>query len=298
MATMNALPAKDISVTLGAVGSLMAPPDLPNIELPPLQSVRQFRISIALPVEVVGIDLHGNEFSDVTYTEQVSSHGANLVLNRQLGPDQQLLLKRNGSQAVARAVGQIGIRDMNVRVSGFLYAVALPEITNQQLWNVVFPPDANGFTNFQMYCDKCKDCVTVALDEIKRSVLEINHRLCRTCSICATATFWSEVKESISSSASQTETSPEDRRKQRRVKMKTSACICRPGEEADVAQALDISRGGLSFRSSHEYIEDTWVRIAVPYTPGNANIFVAGRIAWRRSTASDMWEYGVQYEEK
>src|SRR5690242_15862601 len=141
MATMNAVPIKNIAAPIPAVGLLNTPPGLPEIAPAPAETKRKFSISIALPVEVSGTDLHGNEFSDIVYTEQVSCHGANIVINRQLGPDQQILLKRNGRQAVAYAVGQIGIRDINVRDSGYLYAIALSAVANQQMWNVVFPPD-------------------------------------------------------------------------------------------------------------------------------------------------------------
>jgi hypothetical protein len=266
-----------------------------------LQNSRSFRISIALPVEVAGTDLHGREFADIAYTEQVSCNGANIVINRQLGPDQQLLLKRNGSQAIARTVGQIGIRDTGVRDSGYLYAVALPEVVNQQFWNVIFPPDAltHAIGASIMRCESCQAKENVTVDEIQRSVLAINHRLCRTCGVCATATFWNELDQPISAAdIDKPEASGADRRKQFRVKMKTAACICLPGGQADVTQALDLSRGGVGFRSSHEYLEDTWVRVAVPYIPGSANIFVAGRIAWRHPAANGMCEYGVQYSTK
>ena len=300
MATMNAVSVKNIPAPITTVGLLSTPPNLPAIEANPVAASRKFRISIALPVEVSGIDLHGNEFTDVAYTEQVSCHGANIVINRQLGPDQQILLKRNGRQASAYAVGQIGIRDMNVRDCGYLYAVALPEIANQQMWNVVFPPEAdtNAFGNLVMFCENCRCQETVVLDEIQSSVLEMNRRLCRSCSNCATATFWSELKEPTTCLEPKSEGSIDERRQQHRVKMKTAACICRPGEPADVAQVLDISRGGLGFKSMQEYMEDTWVRVAVPYIPGSANIFVAGRIAWKRPSANGMHEYGVEYAKR
>jgi hypothetical protein len=300
MATMNAVPVKNIPTPIAAVGLLTTPPSLPEIAIAPVAAARKFRISIALPVEVSGTDLHGNEFSDVVSTEQVSCHGANIVINRQLGPDQQILLKRNGRQSVAYAVGQIGIRDINVRDSGYLYAVALSEVANQQMWNVVFPPeaDANAFGSSLLYCESCKIEDDVTLDEIQCSVLEINHRIGRNCSNCATATFWNEVEKPVAGAAVRPAATGEERRKQHRVKMKTSACVCRPGEHADVTQVLDISRGGLGFKSTQEYMLDTWVRVAVPYIPGSANIFVAGRVAWKRAGANGMCEYGVEYSKK
>ena len=301
MALMNAVPTPSQLAITGVMKTNFDSSDVASAETALLQNFRSFRISIALSVEVAGTDLHGQEFADIAYTEQVSCNGANIVINRQLGPDQQLLLKRNGSQAIARTVGQIGIRDTGVRDCGYLYAVALPEVVNQQFWNVMFPPEALTYAvgASVMRCETCRTKENVALDEIQRSVLEINHRLCRACDVCATATLWSELDQPIAAAdIDGPEASGADRRKQFRVKMKTAACICLPGGQTDITQALDVSRGGVGFRSSHEYLEDTWVRVAVPYIPGSANIFVSGRIAWRRPGSDGMCEYGVQYSTK
>jgi hypothetical protein len=298
MATMNTISAKNVSPSLPPANFLM--PSLgPSVESKEAPTIHKFRIAIALPVEVQGTDLHGKEFTDTAYTEQVSFNGANIVVNRQLGPDQQILLKRNGRQTVAYAVGQIGVRDMSVRDCGYLYAVEVPQDVNQQMWNIVFPPEAESHACFRfiMYCESCKVRENVTLNEMQADVLEINHRLCRTCPSCLTATFWSELK-APTSNEKQSANAVDDRRKQNRLRMKTSACICRPGEQADVTKVLDVSSRGLGFRSAQEYREDTWIRVAVPYVPGSANIFVAGRIAWRRTAADGFYEYGVEYSRK
>jgi len=37
------------------------------------------------------------------------------------------------------------------------------------------------------------------------------------------------------------------------------------------------------------------VEIAVPFTPGGANIFVPGRIVWEKDLDGKLREYGIQY---
>ena len=86
-----------------------------------------------------------------------------------------------------------------------------------------------------------------------------------------------------------------DRRKYARISMKTVACVGQPGPHADIVDVVNVSRGGVCFRSSRPYAEDTWVQVAVPYTPGAANIFVAGRIVRSRKMDSALTEYGVEY---
>jgi hypothetical protein len=58
---------------------------------------------------------------------------------------------------------------------------------------------------------------------------------------------------------------------------------------------VNVSRGGVCFHSSRIYAQDTWIQIAVPYTPGAANIFVAGRIVRCRKLDKALIEYGVEY---
>ncbi len=73
------------------------------------------------------------------------------------------------------------------------------------------------------------------------------------------------------------------------------ACIQEPGGAEDVVQALDLSRGGITFQGTRPYEVNTWINLAVPYMPGAANIFVAGRIASRKDLPEGQFEYAVQY---
>ena len=77
--------------------------------------------------------------------------------------------------------------------------------------------------------------------------------------------------------------------------MKTVACVGPLGPRADIVDVENISLGGMCFRSSRTYREDSWVQVAVPYTEGAANIFVAGRIVRSRKINNALTEYGVEY---
>jgi len=73
------------------------------------------------------------------------------------------------------------------------------------------------------------------------------------------------------------------------------ACIQGHGSQGDIVQVLDVSRGGISFLSRQIYEKNTWINVAVPYTPGTANIFVAGMIARKQPSEDEYYEYGVKY---
>ena len=79
------------------------------------------------------------------------------------------------------------------------------------------------------------------------------------------------------------------------ARMKAMACIQEPGGAEDVVQALDLSRTGITFHGSQPYEVNSWINLAVPYMPGAANIFVAGRIASRKDLPDGQFEYAVQY---
>ena len=79
-----------------------------------------------------------------------------------------------------------------------------------------------------------------------------------------------------------------------RARMKTTACVCQPGRE-DVVNVVNMSREGLCFQSAREYVADTLVRVAVPYTPGVSNIFMIGRVAWVRTGSIEMNACGINY---
>src|SRR5262249_55868572 len=122
--------------------------------------------------------------------------------------------------------------------------------------------------------------------------------LSRSCDECRAATFWQALPKPAEGNAVPTTTvtcGKSTRRKSIRTMMKASACISQPTGGRDVGPILDISRGGIAFRSSRTYPVNSWIELAAPYTEGGANIFVAGRIVWQRQTHAGFQEYGVQY---
>jgi PilZ domain len=253
------------------------------------------RICIAIPVEVVGTDLNGQTFRERTKTEHVSRSGACLVLNRLLGPDQQIKIRRAGDKAetIARIVGQVGIRK-----NGYVFGISLLTNEGSSFWGVHFPPTSAQPTDRLLRCTCCHKAERIVLNEIECGVLEANGILSRSCEECKAATFWQAVaseQPSAALGASDTQRERKIARKSIRMSMKASACISLPNGARDIAAILDVSRGGVAFRSSTDYPIHSWVELAAPYTEGGANIFVAGRIVWQRSTAAGFCDYGVQY---
>lgn len=246
-------------------------------------------VCIGIPVLVSGTDLNGQDFLERTQTQFISPGGATLLLNRFLGPDQQITIRRTGSrsEAVAVIVGQIGIRS-----NGFIYGIALNR-DDSSFWGVHFPPDKDSRQLRAIRCSCCMSGETAELNEIEAAVLQANNLLSRACDECCAVTFWQQCE--ISQSTPLSGDTKANRRKNVRTSMKAGACLCQPTGLRDIAALVDISRGGICFRTTQTYTVHSWVELAVPYTEGGANIFVAGRIAWERAIRNGVREYGVQY---
>jgi diguanylate cyclase (GGDEF)-like protein/PAS domain S-box-containing protein len=95
---------------------------------------RSERVSIAFPLEVAGVDLTGQRFSDKTKTTTVSMYGCCLPIPRLLKPDQQVQLTRilTGQSALGRVVAPMGDQP-----EGHLYGVETDDPC-AALWGIQF----------------------------------------------------------------------------------------------------------------------------------------------------------------
>ncbi|MBV9087786.1 MAG: PilZ domain-containing protein [Acidobacteriaceae bacterium] len=262
------------------------------------------RVVIRFPIEVWGTDLLGHDFNEVSRTESITRRGATIVLKRLLGPQNTIRLLQAGkkTEALARVVGQTGILP-----DGNVYGVRL-EDSDDQFWAITFPPLTEcrkAVSRVLLQCRSCKSREVVYLDEIESEVFETNNWLSRSCTQCSDWTRWFLAPRDVKPGEESTMTLPDkakapeaaaDKRKHRRLKMQTNGCIREPGEEENIVAVVDVSRGGVKFRTLKKYSTHKWVEIAVPYTRGAANIFVPARITWTKYGRPGDWnEYGLAY---
>lgn len=265
-------------------------------EAPAATARKSDRVSIAISVQISGADLSGNGFTDMVQTVNVSRNGCCLLTRQSLAPGQKIHLKRIGSseEAVGRVVGQTGIR-----AEGNLYGL---EVLNpsQDFWGIRFPrqkelEESAGRTLLR--CAACLHTEEVALNEVELSVFQITHHLTRLCSACSVIGAWQAVPDPAGDGDVDHPASGKksERRKHPRISMRAQACVGQPGPHADIVEVVNVSRSGICFCSSRTYNEDSWIQVAVPYTKGAANIFVAGRIVRARKISRTVTEYGVEY---
>ncbi|HMK31232.1 MAG TPA: PilZ domain-containing protein [Terriglobales bacterium] len=254
-----------------------------------------------------GIDLTGHEFVEPARTEFVNSDGASILIRRTLGPGQEIVIRRVGykQDAAARVIGQVGIQ-----TEGHVYGIALLN-PNISFWGIHFPPRSEAdkaLVRILLACCACRTRQVSNLDEFEFEIFEANQRISRPCAKCGGLTIWKlveagetsveESKEAPSESAAPDAHVPlpsRDRRRQPRTRMRLAACLRQPLGVEEVVTVVDISRGGVRFRTPKQYPVEQWVEIAVPFTRGGANIFVPGRIVWEKNINDNLKEYGIQY---
>lgn len=292
------------------------------MKMPPEGMRRSGRIPKEIAILLVGSDLEGKVFSEQTKTVVLSRHGAGIVSQHKLVPEQELVLRRldTNSETEIRIVGQIGSQSGN-----HTYGAAFldPEI---DFWGIKFPSLTDSeirASRSLLECSGCKGREAVDQSDLAADVLAINEGIVRFCKNCGSSTFWKrasvgagdksdwsqplqaqqpsssanqEAMEAESAPAPKTAVLPENRRKYVRTKVSCKACIRQTGQTLDVAVCEDMSRGGLRFKSRKRYFERSMIEVAAPYTPGTQSIFVNARIVFVQELPEEkLFRCGVQY---
>ena len=290
--TSNAAPQPQGS----ADGTAAAPaPEAPvrSEDAPNPNKRRSDRVMVAIAIDVNATDIHGAHFEEACVTEMVSLHGATIALANRASSEHPVRLRRRALdlEVQARILGQMGLRPGR-NVYGVAFLEDAPDF-----WGIRFPPpeeSADSLARTALMCAECGQVLLFALNEIEFRVFEANQRLAFGCESCGRNVVWMPVPSNSGFGKVHAAANPHDR-KHARTRMKAAACIQEPGKPDDLVEVLDISRGGVSFRGRRPYEVNSWIHFAVPYTPAAANIFVSGRVAWRRDIADDVFEHGVQY---
>ena len=259
---------------------------------------RSARIAIHIPVEVSGREVSGRTFSELARTESISEHGGCVLLKRTLAPQQELYMRRpQGRETAARVISEV-----KKTHEGTLYGVSFVE-GGFDFWGIHFPATPLKMALFRVLLE-CVHCTTrevIGLSDKQLELLDDEGRLVRDCKTCGKRTGWIRTEYEAGRARVDSATvlaSPakaqENRRKSLRAKMKLTACIRKPGAE-EVVPIVDVSRGGLRFKTQRLYAAGNCVQVAVPFTKDAANIFVPAQIVWQDRRTGPEREYGLKY---
>ncbi len=255
-----------------------------------------------LPVEIIGANLLGQQFFERTTTVTIHRDGISVLLANTLAPDSEVILRNpeTNEEAVAFVVGQA-----REEGPGHVYGLAylLPPV---DLWHLKLPA-AESAKLVQLECGECGFVCTLCLAAIESEMFETSRQVTHLCKKCNTSTIWREPAANANTRKAgppqeqeqphnpQLVVSPlEERRKNRRTRMKSAACIRYSGTEV-VVSCEDISKEGFRFTCSKEYPQGTRIEAAVPYTKSSTNIFCPAGIIYCQKMPDGQFRHGATY---
>jgi PilZ domain-containing protein len=291
---------------------------------------RSGRLTVAIPILIIGSDGEGRVFSEETHTVVVSLHGAGIVSRHKLMAEQELILRavEPNREAEVRVVGEIGQQ-------GKIYTYGVAFVAAQlDFWKMELPA-APAWSErpvaLALECGGCKGMVELTDGDFEYDICAIRGGLARFCDECGLLTVWRQSHEVMPAArekkpGSEVSLVPEggespvavaeveekaeefvaladamegtERRSRVRAKVNFFACVRTETFGEDIVMCIDMSRGGVSFRSKHAYQKEMGVSIAVPFSPEAKEapaIFVKGRIANVKEMGGGLWRCGVEF---
>jgi PilZ domain len=274
---------------------------------------RSDRVSLILLLEASGTDINGQEFAEPASTMQINRTGAVILLNRDLRPDQQIVIRRKAAseahrQSKVRVVGQFGLQK-----EGYVYGIEILE-PESDVWGIEFPPIAESeeaVARMLLECTYCRGREVVYLNELELRGFETTRGIARHCKTCSVPSIWTQAphedEKKLASRAArgrrgqagagEVPASGEQRERQRiRMKTRLTSCIRQTNEDDELAVCEDISPVGMCFRSKRRYEAGTEINVAVPYSPEAANIFLPARVVYcEEMPKAGLFRHGVEY---
>ena len=295
--------------------------------MPPEGVRRSTRIPKEIAILLVGSDMEGKMFSEQTKTVLLSKHGAGILSQYALYAEQELILRRldTDKEAEVRVVGQLGVHD---KIHTYGVAFLNPDL---DLWGIKFPSMSDSekeASRVMLQCCGCKTRELVEQIDLESDVYRVNEGIIRSCKKCGSSTYWrqaiddaegetvsaeaspvefEEKAEEVEAEAAKVDTSEsaptqksaartENRRKHVRTKANFKACIRTYTFGEEIVACEDISRGGLRFKSRKEYLPNSDIEVAAPYSPGTQSIFVRAQIIYVVELKSERrFRCGVRY---
>lgn len=270
---------------------------------------RSDRISISFALEAMGTDAEGRPFLETARTVVVNRHGALVSLNHKLRTGQLVTVRRRGTDGAVRQTDVRVVACERETANSGEYGVSFID-PNLDFWGIEFPSPERAIdavVRLLVECTHCKTQELAYLDSRELKEFEANHLFARQCRMCEAPTIWKQPLESMSHGAHDgpqgsgagalTSSSPE--RETTRYETRLTACVReKPGTE-EMAVCENVSRQGIAFRTRNRYQEGCHVEVAVPYTPGMANVFVPAVVIHVRALpTAGLYRHGAKYLRK
>jgi len=269
---------------------------------------RSDRVMMSVRVLVSGSDVRGTPFMEETTTVEISRHGSRIVLRELIEPSAEVNVRNiaTGYEAEMQVIGQIASTPR-----GYHYGMRFSN-PNQSIWELDFPPiseSENTAAKVVLECERCHGSAPVHLKDFEVEVFEAQRELALACSRCRLLTSWKSPGGGLKPDPgpdwrgrspipfpAKPQEDGRERRKQKRLALKMQACIRTLAYGDEVVSTENVSKGGLSFKSSRKYGVGMVVEVCVPYSSGSGNIFSRAKIVGRRPLPHECtFVFGVAY---
>jgi hypothetical protein len=267
------------------------------------------RVAISIRIRVFGSEVDGRAFIEEAQTLDVSRNGGLIIIDRNLTPEEEIVIRveDTGKESPAQIVGQI-----RSEPDGFVYGVKLLE-PSVNLWDINFLPlseSERAIMRTLLECAKCHLREVVYLEEYETEVYYAHRYLYHPCKRCRESTIWNEAaceapekKEKLAPPAPPAPAEPVparrtvNERRHVRIKCQFPACIrYKQHYREEILQVNNISRGGVCFNTGKPLTPGTKFDIAIPYSPGVANIFVPAEVVRVKPIPHEnLYEVGAAY---
>ncbi len=227
---------------------------------------RSDRILAPLRILVTGLDRGAARFEEEGVTVSVNQHGACISLLHQLQPEQKLSIRNleNNLEAQFRVVGELRCvfgerREWGVEMLG-------PECN---IWGLDFePPPDHVQPKALICCSQCKNGSLCSLSSIEYDVLLAAGKVSRHCESCGETTRWEPCKQCVDTyvPAAPAVERHDERRKDRRLSLSMLVRVRDPDGESEVAQTMDVCKGGVLFVARHRHRAGDILYLTLPST--------------------------------
>src|SRR5271157_4160731 len=278
---------------------------------PPARPTRASdRVTTVIQIRIFGADLQGRAYSAEARALLVSRNGALILVDRNLTPQEEIMIRREltGKESPAQIVGQV-----RKEPDGFVYGVRLLD-TSINLWDIEFVPlseEQRAVGRTLLECAKCRLREVVYLEEFETEVYHANRYIYHDCKRCRESTIWNETAHEPTERMGiawpppapppppqpPAEPRTKNERQYNRIHCNLQACIrYNQYYEEEVLEVNDVSRGGISFTTRKYLAPGSKIDVAIPYSPGMANIFVPAEIVRIKEIPDKgLYEYGAAY---
>jgi hypothetical protein len=266
------------------------------------------RVALEIQISIFGADIDGRAFSEETHTVEVSRYGALILTRRNLGPQDEIVIRRGHArkELPAQVVGQV-----RKEPDGFVYAVIFSD-PSVDLWDINFGSGSDAeraVIRTLLECAKCRQREVVYLGEFETEVYTANRYIYLPCKRCRETTIWNETAHDPLENGCKAAPPPvplpppaseprvRNERRYPRIACKLRACIRYDQHYLEEVLAVrNVSRGGVCFTTRKYLATGTRFEIAIPYSPDMANIFVPAEVVRvSQFPGGSMYEYGAAY---